>query len=303
MSLHKKYTRTSGHNDLTKGVVNRFWKKPLYRLPGNILSLNSELFEATPTPTATPTLTPTPTTPNPLILKYDFSNTYSYPGTGVSVIDLTGHCSGSLHNGVSFGNGECGNNYIYFDGTNDYLTTDVDLNSFLQSPSSNLISLFMWIYPIENGVVVSEQGSTTPDSDWYDAQIELVSGVFNFGVWPYNFGTPKIISSISTPLNQWHYIGFTYDGTTLKAYVNGQLAGSSVYSRVSPGSSGKQLHYILGYGSQTNMSSSANFAKMQIGTLEVYNIGLSNSDVLNNYNNSSDFWNCYNTHTPTPTLT
>jgi hypothetical protein len=54
----KKYFKSHGHYDLTKGVVRRFWKKPLYKITNQILYFGSNL---TPTPTPNPTATPTPT--------------------------------------------------------------------------------------------------------------------------------------------------------------------------------------------------------------------------------------------------
>lgn len=159
---------------------------------------------------------------------------------------------------------------------------------------------------MDNGTIVSEQGTTNPDTNWYDSQIEVVSGTMCFGVWPYALNTSPITSSIPTPFNQWHYVGFTYDGTTLKAYVNGQLAGTSTYARFTPFNTlTTGLHYALGYGTLTNMSpgGGGDFAHMRLGTFEVYNVALSNIDVLNNYYNSYSTWICEEPPTPTPTPT
>jgi hypothetical protein len=61
----KKYIRCGGHYNLNKGIIHRFWKKPFYNIPSQILNFIS-IKQPTPTPTptvpvSTPTPTPTPT--------------------------------------------------------------------------------------------------------------------------------------------------------------------------------------------------------------------------------------------------
>jgi hypothetical protein len=235
------------------------------------------------------------TTSETRILVYDVSNSNSYSGTGSTLTDLMGNSNATLNNGIVYVEGNCGDNYLELDGVNDYIITNVDLNPSLNpSNTSTIISVFTWVYPMEDGVIVSEHGSAiTPDSNWHDSQIEIVSGNACFSVWPYELGTPKIISSIPTPLNQWHYLGFTYNGTTLTAYVNGQPAGSSSYSRITPYNySSEPLHYAIGYGTSTNMAGTGNFAKMRLGTFEVYNTALDPTEILNKYSTSSLIWLC-----------
>jgi hypothetical protein len=214
---------------------------------------------------------------NGLILRYIIGDTDSYSGTN-TVTDLRSNSNATLVNGPTYSI----NGYLNFDGSNDYLITNTSLNSKLSPPTtSTVISFFCWIYLQDNGVIISEQGTTTPDSNWFDSQIELVSGTLRFSVWPYSFGTSKITSSISTPLNNWYYVGLTYDGTTLRAYVNGSLAGSSTYTRQTPSASG--LYYTIGYGCSTNQGDGT-YAKLKLGDFHVYNTALSNQQILNNYN-------------------
>ena len=224
---------------------------------------------------------------NGLILRYvigdiDSYSGATYSGTNSVIIDLQGNSNATLFNGPTFSL----NGYLNFDGVNDYLITNTSLNSKLSPPTtSTVISFFCWIYLQDNGVIISEQGTTIPDSNWFDSQIELVSGTLRFSVWPYSFGTSKITSSISTPLNNWYYIGLTYDGTTLRAYVNGSLAGSSTYARQTPSASG--LYYTIGYGSITNQGDGT-YAKLKLGDFHVYNIALSHQQIFNNYNTTKN---------------
>jgi hypothetical protein len=266
----------------------------------------------TPTNTITPTITVTPSSstyvPSSRILYYDFNDTSSYSGSSI-VFDLEGNSDGTVYNSPSFN--DCYQS-IQFNGTNGYVTTDIDLNSQLSpANTSTVISLFTWFYPTGDGVIVSEQGSVTPpDSGWFDSQIQIVSGNTYFSVWPYTIGStasPVIQSSISTPLNQWHYLGLTYDGTTLRAYVNGSPAGSVATARQTPYNNGStQLHYALAYGTQTNFTSGQPYGVGRMGTFEVYNTALSQTQITNLYNNTSSQWVCPTptpTQTPTPTIT
>ena len=213
-----------------------------------------------------------------LILNYDISNSSSYPGSGTTITDLQGNSNATTFNSPTYTSS--GGAYLTFDGINEYFTTNTALGSKLNpANSSTIISIFVWVYPMDNGVIVQEIGQTTPNSGWHDSQIEMVSGTLRFSVWqnqPSGFA-----SSISTPLNNWYYIGFTYDGTNLRGYVNGSLAVTSgTISRSTPGAN---LYYAIAHADNTNLGDGS-FANMRFGGMQVYNTALSTNDVLNNYN-------------------
>ena len=213
-----------------------------------------------------------------LILNYDISNSSSYPGSGTNIADLQKNSNATTFNSPTYTSS--GGTYLTFDGSNQYFTTDTALGSKLNPDnSSKIISIFVWVYPMGNGVIVSEIGQTTPNSGWHDSQIEMVSGTLRFSVWqnqPSGFE-----SSISTPLNNWYYVGFTYDGTNLRGYVNGSLAVTSgTISRSTPGAS---LYYAIAHADFTNLGDGS-FANMRFGGMQVYNTALSTNDVLDNYN-------------------
>jgi hypothetical protein len=216
-----------------------------------------------------------------LILRYEISNTNSYSGTN-SVIDLVGNSNANLVNGPTYSI----NGYINFDGTNDYLSTNTSLNSKL-SPvnTSTIISHFTWVYPKDNGVIVSEIGQTTPNILWHDSQIEMVEGNLKFGLWT-SAGLTSSNSSISTPFYNWYYVGLTYDGTTMRSYVNAQLVGTKNILRATPyilGSTG--LHYAIGASDSTSLGDGSP-SKMKLGAFHVYNTALNQQQILNNYNDT-----------------
>jgi len=95
-------------------------------------------------------------------------------------------------------------------------------------------------------------------------------GVYSLQTSELNPGS-TITSSVSASLNTWHYVGYTYDGTNLNAYVNGQSAGSSTRIRNTPYNSlGKGLYFALGYPTGTNMGSGLG-ANFRFGAFHVWN--------------------------------
>jgi hypothetical protein len=212
-----------------------------------------------------------------LILNYDISNASSYPGSGTTVTDLTGSSNATLYNSPTYT--ATGGGYLTFNGSNQYLGTNTALGSKLNpANSSTVISIFVWVYPMDNGVIIQEMGQTTPNTSWHDSQIEMVGGTLRFSVWSNN---PGFASSISTPLNNWYYVGFTYNGTTLIGYVNGVSAvNSGTISRSTPGAN---LYYAVAAADGTNLGDGT-AANMRFGGMQVYNTALNTSNVLQNYN-------------------
>ena len=220
---------------------------------------------------------------NGLILRYEISDRNSYSGSN-TVTDLVGNSNATLTNGPTYSI----NGYINFDGTNDYLSTNTSLNSKLSPVNTSLIiSHFVWIYPQDNGVIVNESGDTTPNDNvgWHDSQIEIAGGNLKFGLWAIGNALSSLNSSIPTPLYNWYYVGLTYDGSTLRGYVNGQLAGSKSVSRLTPYNNGGPvgLHYGIAAADNTSLGDGSS-SKMKLGAFHVYNTALSQQQVLSNYN-------------------
>jgi len=213
-----------------------------------------------------------------LILNYDIGNASSYSGAGSTVTDLQANSNATLFNAPTYTSG-----YLTFNGTNQYLTTNTSLNSKL-SPvnTSTVTSIFAWVYPIDDGVIVQELGQTTPNSAWHDSQIEMVAGTMKFSVWSNN---PGFSSTISTPLSAWYYAGFTFDGSILRGYVNGALAvTSAAITRSTPYNDGGNLplHYAIAHTDATNLGDGT-FSNMRLGALHVYNAALTAGQVLTNF--------------------
>lgn len=218
------------------------------------------------------------------ILCYDFTNQNCYSGSGSIVTDLINNSDGTLINTPTYSGFTSGS--MYFDGINEYLMTNTALDSFFAGSSPNkseVTSIFLWVYPMDNGVILTEQGtSPTPNLGWHDSQIEMVGGTLKFGMWNGS-AISSLTSSISTPLNNWYYIGIVYNGSTLTAYVNDSSAGSLTFNRATPYNNGSNLYYGLGVTDPTNMGDGS-YAKMYLSRFEVYNYALTQSQITYNYN-------------------
>lgn len=209
-----------------------------------------------------------------LVLNYDIGNPSSYSG-GMTVYDLMKNSNATLYNSPTYSN-----NYITFNGSNQYLLTELNLGSDVPT---DVTTISLWAYPMDNGVLLTEQGNLPINSGWHDSQIEMVGGVTKFRMW--NGGV--ITSSVSTPLNNWYNYIVTYDGTTLRAYVNGTSAGSLSFARENPIENGAGLFYAIAAADSTNLGDGS-YANMRLGEFQVYNRALSNAEVLNNFTASRD---------------
>jgi hypothetical protein len=218
------------------------------------------------------------------ILCYDFTNRLSYPTTGTVVTDIFKNSDGTLTNSPTYSAFTSGS--MYFDGVDDFLITNTDLSPFFAGTSPNKSetnSIFTWVYPMDNGVIVSEQGtSPTPNLGWHETVIEMVSGNIKFGMWN-GAGITSFSSTTATPLNNWYHLGLVYDGSTLKGYVNGVSAGTVTFNRQAPYNGGFGLYYGLGISDITNMGDGS-YARMLLSRFEVYNYALTQSQVTYNYN-------------------
>ncbi len=214
-----------------------------------------------------------------LVLALDAGNTKSYPGSGTTWTDLSGRGNtGTLTNGPTYSSSNGG--YFILDGSNDYiLANNTSLNSAFSSTS---VSHFTWVYPTSAGQIVTELGQTTLNIAWHDSNIEISSGgVFSFSTWHGSL-TNKVTSTQS--FNSWYYVGFSYNGTTLTAYVNGTSVGTTTFTRQAPYNNGYQTYYALcSTDDGTNMGTQG-YAGARISSFSLYNRALTAQEVQQNFN-------------------
>lgn len=222
-----------------------------------------------------------------LIVNWDIQNTASYSGTGSTITDLEGNSNGTITGTMTYFAGSP--KYLEVQGgVSEYIYT-TNLNPLLNPPNSGTAqSIFLWIYPTSNGIIYSEQGSLTPDGGWFDAQIQRnTAGNFLFAVWPYSLNTPLITSPSTYALNNWYNVGWTYNGSSFKAYVNGSEVGSTTTSRQTPYNNGGGLpmYFNLGYPTATDIGNTS-ACTYRLGSVKIYNQEISSALVTSNFNSS-----------------
>jgi Concanavalin A-like lectin/glucanases superfamily len=225
-----------------------------------------------------------------LILDWDVSNLASYNGSGTTMGDSSGNSStgtfkkvGPTADFATYSAIEP--KFLTFSGTStNYNSVESgDLRSKLDNypnDSAQNISIFTWVYPTGNGIIVDEFNQTY---GWQDSQIEMADGRFSFRVW----GSEELISEIATPLEYWYYVGLTYDfpSRTLKAYVNGQLVDEQFnLDRQAPweNNPASTLQYGVGRYDPTHLGS-ASGGNFRFGALHIFKTPLTQSVIEQNY--------------------
>lgn len=201
-----------------------------------------------------------------MTVRYEISNVNSYNGGSV-IYDLMGNANANLINGPIYTNTGA-HNLNFSSASAQYLLTNNIGSTYNQS-------IFMWVYPTGNGVILSELGQAQINASYHDSNIEMVNGTLKFSIWNSTF----ITSNIATPLNTWCYIGMTYDGTNLNVYINGASAGSTVVTRTPP----TNLYYGIAAADGTNMGNGG-YGNFKLGAFHYYKRALSFNEINLNYN-------------------
>lgn len=207
----------------------------------------------------------------------DYVHNFDSKNYTTTLIDNVGSRNSTMYNGPT--RVTSGGNYIQFDGVNDYAITG-DLSSSFPN-SSEIQTIQLLCYPQEPGVLVSELGVGNAMSGWHESVMEITSnGNLRVGFW-----NGSGISSVGTTItmNQWHQITMTYDGNTLRGYLDGTYFGEITFDRAIPhASSSNGLYYCFGKEESTNMGNGT-FAQYRFGSFQVYNRKLSDDEIMRNW--------------------
>mgnify|MGYP001170775492 CR=1 FL=1 len=202
-----------------------------------------------------------------LILCTDAKNTKSYPGSGTSVTDLAGGKTGTLTNVTTDGES------FTFDasGENIDFASHADYNF-----GDGGFTFEYWLYPTTmnatyRGVLDMRNGS---ELNAFSLFLSTNSG-YRYYVWINN--ARRAYSNTIWSTNQWQHGACTWDGSTMKLWYNLQdvTAGGSSYSTTQV-----QSRILIGkHHTNANYRFDGN-----IGPIRVYNRGLSESELLQNFN-------------------
>jgi hypothetical protein len=216
---------------------------------------------------------------NGLTYYIDAGNSSSYSGSGSTINNIAGTAPGAatLTNTPTFTSAGLAS-YFTFNGSTQYIMTS---NLIGQSMTGN-VTLECWVNTSsDNGVVVSEQGQTPPNSNWYDSQVELVSGNLKVAMWPYTIGNPSVGVVVgAVTRNTWQQYTMVYSAGTCRGYINGSTTAS--YS-VTRSFGGAGLYYDIMGPCPTSLGDGTGLAG-NWSIFRAYNRALSATEVLQNYN-------------------
>jgi hypothetical protein len=145
--------------------------------------------------------------------------------SGTTVVDASGLGNNGTTLNTTWATGKYGN-ALSFNGTNSWVTA----NNAAALNLTNRMTLEAWVYPTTtNGwrtVIMRE-----PNANYY---LDSSNGSFT-GAGPsagVNNGTfQDVYGSSSLPVNTWSHLAATWDGTTLRVYVNGTQVASKAISQ------------------------------------------------------------------------
>jgi len=141
----------------------------------------------------------------------------------------------------------------------------------------------IWIYPGQDGVVMSEMGQSGAPNRLYEiTRINLVSGSIYVGF--YN-GSNYSFSLGSYTANNWVNITYSYSGGSLVGYVNGvQIAtGSATWRSPLVNGDGPASYFAIGAPEKSNFGNGSAFVG-HVGAVKIYGSALNLTQVKQNYN-------------------
>ena len=221
---------------------------------------------------------------NDLLLYYDAGIFASYSGSGSTINDL----SKNNRHGTIVGSPAWTSNYFTF--SNDYIITP-DLDQIV-TIGDEAHSVEVWVYPTNNGVIASYQGSGAINSGYHFSAIELVSGQVEFGLWNGTTITSTGPTGALT-FNQWHQIVLTYNGhgSPVKGYIDGVLVDQTSNMNFNSPMDDSVAQFRIAFGAEDGTSQGdGSYFDGRFGIARVYGRALTDAEILQNYRRNTGYY-------------
>lgn len=177
---------------------------------------------------------------------------------------------------------------IKFDGT----STVIDLGTAANLAPDSAITVEAWIKP-SVFAVSSFQNTIVSKDGWSAGEGGFVlrcggNGILSFNIAGKSFAgvsnswKEAVSPAAALPLNTWSHVAGTFDGTTIKCFVNGVQVGSLAYS----GTIDKNAQYITRVGrlADNQGASQTRFFNGYIDEVRIWERALSASELVANLN-------------------
>ena len=187
--------------------------------------------------------------------------------------DLTTNYNGTWSGTEAYTTGQFGQAAV-FDGSSSYISLTQPVNL-----STDDFTYSFWINPATNtgyGAPLAQYGGINATRNFYSYRMGSTEKI-TFGLVSTGGAFNQIISTGTTPLNQWTHVALVRDSSTQKIYLNGQLSGSLSNTTTTSTSSEP---FLIG---STN-ENVAEFFNGSIDQVRIFNTALSADNVATLYN-------------------
>jgi len=132
--------------------------------------------------------------------------------------------SGNEYHGTEYGDPNCFDSAINLDGVDDY----VELSGEVINPGTDSFSAVAWIY-LDSKLGLSSQIILQQNDEEGDLGRAWLYRDASDDTLRSSIGNGSTVgNAVFSNTDQWHHIGVTYDGQTVRLYADGQECGSSV---------------------------------------------------------------------------
>ena len=192
--------------------------------------------------------------------------------------DSANSAVGALFNGAGFTTGHVGQAF-QFDGVDDHVRID----NWIGLQLTNRMTIEAWIYPTshDNHHIIVAKWDLFPGVNQRSFSFSLVpSGQLSLGLSSNGEDSISagVASSSVVPLNQWSHVCGTYDGTSMKIYLNGVFEAQTPFvTGIFPGTTPVGIGGLIGGGAPGQAGYTFAGSVDEVG---IYNRALSDPEII-----------------------